>query len=113
MIVCFLGMFVIIIKTIIFRALQPSAEISSVKRPDFCDFARMFVIYCTFGELLSCKISCPKLQKDDKIITLVLPGFMPIFLLKICPDSARIFTKIRPDGELATLARESVKQSVH
>ena len=28
---------------------------------------------------------------------------MPGFLLKICPDTARIFTKMSPDEELVTL----------
>ena len=42
-------------------------------------------------------------KKTTESQNLVLPGFLPGFLLKIRPDSARTFTKMSPDEELGTL----------
>ena len=42
-------------------------------------------------------------KKTTESQNLVSPGFLPGFLLKIRPDSARIFTKMSPDEELVTL----------
>ena len=46
-------------------------------------------------------------KKNDRITNIcfaqILARILPGFLLKIRPDSARIFTKMSPDEELGTL----------
>ena len=69
------------------------------------------MVQCMFRALSSClpnsKITpgtCPKSQKDNNIAKfLVLPRYLPGFLLKFRPDSSRIFIKMRPDEELVSL----------
>ena len=70
----------------------------------FCDLVHIQSVIELFAKRQNHALNVPlitKRRQNHKL--LVLPGFLPGFLLKIRPDSARIFTKMRPDEELVTL----------